>query len=172
MEKNGFKTKKGFLVIIAIIIAILFCIFGQQEEIRKVASINGKRNLSTEYQEITEEDVKTQSDKVEFSAFFTKQQNNPYAGRIKGKEITIGSNEGENLYFDLNISSGDGYLEGGQITIDSQNFKWNTSIMGDTVVDGRYVGNISSIKLQDKVYPGSQKLFDGMAVAIEPGNDI
>ena len=37
MEKNGFKTKKGFLVIIAIIIAILFCIFGQQEEIRKVA---------------------------------------------------------------------------------------------------------------------------------------
>ena len=48
MEKNGFKTKKGFLVIIAIIIAILFCIFGQQEEIRKVASINIKRNLSKE----------------------------------------------------------------------------------------------------------------------------
>lgn len=171
MDMNGLKMKKGFIAIVAIILLVIFAFLESQEVITVIKSAKDIGKNAIEYEELSDTDISTQSDNVQFSAFFTKKQNDPYAGRIKGKTITLGSKEGENLYFELSVS-GNGYLEGGQITIDSKNFDWQASIMGDNIVENRYVGNIKKIKLKEQVNAGSQKLFDGTAIAIAPGNDI
>ena len=171
MDMNGLKLKKGFIAIMAIILLFVFAIFESQEVITVIKTANNFEKNAIEYDELSDNDINTQSDNVKFSAFFTKKQNDPYAGRIKGKTITLGSNEGENLYFELSVS-GNGYLEGGQITIDSKNFNWQASILEDNIVDGRYVGSINRINLKNQVNSGSQKLFDGAAIAVIPGNDL
>ena len=157
MDMNGLKMKKGFIAIMAIILLLVFAIFESQEVIKVIKTANNIGKNAIEYDELSDNDINTQSDNVKFSAFFTKKQNDPYAGRIKGKTITLGSKEGENLYFELSVS-GNGYLEGGQITIDSKNFNWQASIMEDNIVDGRYVGSVNRIKLKNQVSAGSQKL--------------
>ena len=80
-----------------------------------------------EYGELGKDDIKTQSDNVEFSAFFTRDlDKDGNAEKIKGtcKEI----NSADTLYTEINISRG-GYLENGQITLNAKNFTWTTSII-------------------------------------------
>lgn len=173
---NRIKIKKGLLVIIALLLILAFG-FAENKNIitntKRAGELIGYAggNSENDAYVLTNDDVSVLQDKVEFSAFFTESQDNPYARRIKKKTIEIGSKDGEELYFELNIK-GNGHLEGGEIRIESQNFDWQASILEDNIVDGRYVGNIRTIKLKNQVNSGSQKLFDGIALAKNPGNNI
>jgi len=173
---NGMKLKKGLLALIAIIFVVAFYFAENKGVITNIRKAEELAKYASEDREndayvLTNDDIEAIPEKLEFSAFFTESQDNPYARRIKKKTIEIGSKEGKELYFELNVK-GNGYLENGEIRIETKNFDWQASIMGDNIVDGRYVGNIKSIKLKNEVASGNQKLFDGIATARYLSNDI
>ncbi|MBO4293363.1 MAG: hypothetical protein J5881_03135 [Clostridia bacterium] len=173
---NGMKLKKGLLAIIAILLVVAFYFAenkGVVTNIRKAEELArfASEDSANDPYVLTNDDIEAIPEKLEFSAFFTESQDNPYARRIKKKTIELGSKEGKELYFELNVK-GNGHLENGEIRIETNNFDWQASIMGDNIVDGRYVGNIRTIKLKNEVASGNQKLFDGIATARSLNNDI
>lgn len=162
------KSKKwlvlGLISIVSIIILTVLSTFFVKKVDKSSASLDQEILRAMTYGELTDEDNKTQSDNVRFSAFFTRDLNQDgYAERIKGtcKELT----ENDTLYMELNVLT-EGYLQNGRITLNAENFTWTTAIVDDNIVDGDYIGKTTDIKLEDKIQSGSQKLFLGTITSL------
>ena len=64
-----------------------------------------------------------------------------------------------------------GSLRDAKITVNGENFVWQTAIVEDQIVKGDYIGETSEITLQPILNPGSQKLLWG-TVKSKVGNNI
>ena len=154
-KKIGIMRVFIFLIAIAIICSLI------TEGVIKISNVSIENKKAQEYGELQQADISTQSENVDFSAFFAKDlDGDGKAERIKGATTSIG-NKNEELYFELKVSQ-EGYLEGGYITIAGNNINWSTTVVEDNIVSGDYIGNTSQINLKNKVYAGSQKLFSGV----------
>lgn len=154
--------KKVAGVVFALIVAITAGIFISKkvQQQNYIASLDAENTRAMNYRLLTDDDKKTQSDNVEFSAFFIRDiDNDGYADRLAGTCKNVDARDV--LYAELNIKSG-GYLKEGVITLeDNSNFYWSTSIVKDNIVSQNYLGTTNRIVLADEVRAGSQKLFSG-----------
>lgn len=154
--------KKVLGIIFALIIAIIsgICISKKVQQQNYIANLDAENTRAMNYKVLTDSDKKTQSDNVEFSAFFIRDiDNDGYADRLAGTCKNVDARDV--LYAELNVKSG-GYLKNGVITLeDNSNFYWSTSIVKDDIVSKNYLGTTNRIVLTDEVRAGSQKLLSG-----------
>ncbi len=168
MKRKNIITISIIAVLLLVTIAILFTSLVKKVDIVD-KNIDSETLRAMKYEELTDNDKKTQSNCVEFSAFFTRDINNDgYAERLKGTCKEIGKQD--ILYVELNVLTR-GYLKNGRITLNTDNFTWRTAIVNDNIVDGDYIGETKTIKLKDKIQNGSQKLFSGM-IQSKIGNNV
>ena len=113
------------------------------------------------YGEFTDDDVKTDSEYVEFGAFYLRDlDGDGNAEKVKGTCKSIEKNDV--LYFELNVLT-DGYFKNGVISIDGQNIKVSTSIPKDNEIKENAIGdNVKTIQFKN-IYNGTQKLLTGVA---------
>lgn len=162
MRKKSNTKIIGGLIVIAAISALIWTLFVAINKTSKnVAEITDPEILrSISYGEITDADKKIQGcDYVEFSAFYTRDLNGDgYAEKVKGscREIS----QTDTMYAELNVLT-QGSLRDAKITVNGENFVWQTAIVEDQIVKGDYIGETSEITLQPILNPGSQKLLWG-----------
>lgn len=96
---------------------------------------------------------------VKFDAFFLKDKNGDgIAESIRGTCNEVANQA--NLYMELSVLE-EGHLTNGKITINADNFYFNTSIVKDNEVKGNYISsNTKEIDLND-IGNGTQKLLIG-----------
>lgn len=114
----------------------------------------GDENIYDEYGNIV-------TDFVKFDAFFLRDLNGDgVAEKLRGSARKIG--ESDTLYMELNVTT-NGYLkEDATITINGENFYFQSAIPKDNEVKENAIGNnIKEIKL-NKINNGTQKLLTGM----------
>ena len=169
------KHKNKAIIVLAITILLVVIAILSTKNVKKVDNIAQITDLQTlmamEYGELGDDDKKTESEYVEFSAFFTKNiDEDEYAERVRGTCKKVG--EEDTLYLELNVLT-KGHLKDGIITLNADNnFTWTTAIVDDnTIVDGDYIGETDTIKLNNPVQNGSQKLFWG-TIKNKIGNNI
>ena len=169
------NNKKIAIIVIGIFISLITAIIFSTKSVKKVDNIAQITDIETlmaiEYGELSADENKTESEYVEFSAFFTKNiDEDEYAERVRGTCKEIGAED--TLYLELNVLT-QGYLKNGKITLNADNnFTWTTAIVDDnSIVDGDYIGETATIKLKDEVQNGSQKLFWG-TISDKIGNNI
>ena len=179
---KGNKTLRNF--IIAVIAYVLICSIGvatffakentklaqtEQVEMSSVTLAEREKLRAMTYSRVTDSNYSTGVDQVKFAAFFLRDlDEDGYAEQYAGTCKQV--NEKDTLYVEFKVLTS-GYLENGQITISNSNFKWNTAIVSDTIVDGDYIGNTSTIRLKSTVNNGSQKLLMG-TISNNIGNNI
>lgn len=102
---------------------------------------------------------------VEFDAFFLKDKDGDgIADAIRGTCNQVGSQA--NLYMELGVQE-EGYIKNAVITINSDNFYFNTSIVKDNEISSNYIStNTKSIEL-NQINNGTEKLLIG---SIRSGN--
>ncbi len=166
-------SKKNYVIAIALILFAIAVIIAlpKVNSIITQSKLDIENQMAKKYGELEDEDYQTQSPNVEFSVFFTRDYDGDgYAERIRGTARDIQSTD-EILWAEIKVSNG-GHLDNGQITLNAQNFTWSTSIVEDSVVSGNYIGNnTQNIRLQEKVYAGSQRLLEGK-ISSKIGNNI
>ena len=169
-QSKKIKNLISWMALILITIIVSVCGYFKTQEMKQIANLPLELRKALEYGELQEEDYKTQSEGVEFSAFFSKDLNGDgYAERVKGTAVSL-NDEKRELYAELNVSK-NGNLEDGIITFNCDNFYWSSTIIADSVVSKNYVGSTSIIELQHEVNSGSQKLFIG-TISPKIGNNI
>lgn len=159
----------AIIFIIAISVTFIFTNFNKSKNqtIQQITDPEILRSLS--YEQITEEEENEQNEYVKFQAFFTRDlDDDGYAEKLKGTCRNI--SDTDELYIELNVLT-DGYLKNGVIKLNAENFTWKTAIVSDNIVNGNYIGNTTSIKLQDKIPAGSQKILWG-TISSKIGNNI
>ncbi len=144
------------LVILLILSTIFISVIGYKKSFNKISAEN-LRAMS--YTEVPEDGAKTQSENVEFSAFFTRDLNgNGYASKLLGTCKNI--EDTDTLYMDLNVLA-EGYLKDGKIKIESSNFNYSMNMVKDSVLKYNYISDdVTEICLND-VNAGTQKLILG-----------
>ena len=164
------KSKKKVIEIRLIDIVIIFSIIALIAGL--VSIINSKRGnkekveispeiiRSREYGVVALSDRNTDSEYVEFDAFFLKDiDGDGTADAIRGTCNELGKED--ILYMDLKVLN-NGYFKNGKITINSSNFYFNTAIVKDNVIKENYISsNTKTINFKD-IPNGSQKLLTGM----------
>ena len=85
-----------------------------------ILTMSDEAKYAMTYQEFTDADYATDANDVKFLAFFAQKGDDALANKYAGTTKAIGDTA--NLYMDLSVS-GDGYLEGGTITLGESNFK-------------------------------------------------
>ena len=152
------NIKKVSIVAIIAIIAILIGIFRKSE--KKTIISNPEILTMMGYEQVEDSDFKTQSDYVNFGAFFLRDLNNDgYAEKIAGTSKEIGQKD--TLYFNIAVNT-EGVLKNGKITIDGKNFNLATAIVKDSVIKNNYIStNTTEIELND-VNVGTTKLLMGI----------
>ena len=150
------------LIMLAIIsVVALIAIFARKNFITqsqsKILSAEHLRSMS--YEKLTAKDEKTQSNNVEFSAFFTKDlDGDGNAEKVKGTCNDI--NSSALIHFRLSVLS-KGYLEDAKIKINGEKFRLDTAIVADNVISKNYIENdTKEIKLVSMVPNGTQKLIE------------
>ena len=152
----------GFVfAIVSIIVLFFMAVNIKNKSNQNIAEITDPEILrAISYGEITDADKKVDGcDYVEFSAFFTRDLNGDgYAEKVKGscREIS----QTDTMYAELNVLT-QGSLRDAKITVNGENFVWQTAIVEDQIVKGDYIGETSEITLQPILNPGSQKLLWG-----------
>ena len=157
--------KKGLVITISIIVAILLVtILGYV--ILKPNNVLNESNVSAElekmrtYDRVQNGEENTNSEYVQFDGFFLCDlDGDGYADKVRGTCKEIGKED--TLYMELNVLT-DGYLKDGKITINSDNFYFETAIVKDGEVSENYIGsNTKEIDL-NKINNGTQKLLTGV----------
>lgn len=170
---TGKKNKKIICIAttLIVLVAVLACAILFESESNNKIGLDVETRRAMTYGELTEEDVKVKDcDYIEFSAFFTRDlDGDGYAEKIKGTCKEIG--EKDTLYINLNVLS-QGSLKNGKITLNGvNNFTWTTAMVNDSVVKGNYLGETSSITLQDTITSGTNKVMYG-TIESKIGNNI
>lgn len=160
MKKNSQKIIGTIIALIVLVITIILATPKVTKMIR-ISKITDPEILTAmTYDQFTDDDKKVDNcDYVEFSAFFTRDlDDDGYAEKIKGtcRELS----QTDTLYAEINVLT-QGHLDGGKITLNGNNFTWNTAIVEDSIVEGDYIGETKEIKLKSNLNPGSQKLLWG-----------
>ena len=168
MKKINIKSKK-FLILVAVVLTAIITAIASMQVFNSISSVSEAERVAMTYEELEETDIKTQSDNVEFSAFFPKDLNGDgVAERVNGATIRLGSSD--TLYAELKVST-EGSLRNGTITLNGENVSWTTAIVADSIVAKDYIGETSSIQLADEIQAGSQRLFSGK-LSSKLGNNI
>ena len=149
-------------IMLVVLIAFTFVInilLTRKDESNLIVNLDPELQRAMTYGELEERDARTNSDYVQFSAFFLRDlDQDGFAERVKGtcKEVA-----GEDtLYMSLNVLT-DGILKNGKIEIIADNIYFQTVLVDDEVIKGNYVSaNTNVIDLKD-VKVGTQKLIFG-----------
>ena len=157
--------KKNNMKFIMVILAIV-CLIGSIFIMMKNKSKNNNFTLtpeiirSREYEKVKAGDEETASENVTFDVFFLKDiDGDGNADPIRGTCNEIGKED--TLYMELRVLN-QGYLKDGLITINSDNFYLNTTLVKDEIIARNYISsNTESIKLND-IYNGTQKLINSI----------
>ena len=121
-----------FILAIAAIIAIVLLNTKNNKLNKKNQVYNPELARAMTYGEFTDDDAKTETEYVEFGAFYLRDLNGDgIAERVKGTCREIGKIDA--LYFELNVLT-DGYLQDGVITINGENIKLSTAIPQDDIM--------------------------------------
>ena len=143
-----------------IIIAAMLFLLSKNNNLKLIKSITDPELArAMTYGELTEEDEKTQSENVRFSAYFARDLNGDgYAEKVKGTCKEVGKQD--ILYMSLNVLE-DGTLKNGKIEIESDNIYFQTALIQDETIKENYISaNTREINLKD-VSVGTQKLIFG-----------
>jgi hypothetical protein len=159
--KNNKKVKEIPLLIVVLLVVLLVAIIANI-----VSNKKEKREMtpeiarSLEYNRVNDGDENTESEYVKFDAFFLKDlDGDGNADAIRGTCNSIGKED--TLYMELKILS-DGYFKDGTITINGDNFYFNTRLVKDGIIANNYIGtNTRTIKLE-QIQNGTQKLITGI----------
>lgn len=169
------KGKKKYIVAFSTIVTLtllamlLLMVFGKKVDQKSTSGLSSEDLRALNYEQVSDKEEKAEGEYVKFLAFFTRDLNNDgYAEKIKGTCKNL--SDTDELYIELNVLT-NGYLEEGEITLEAGNFTWKTSIISDNIVNGSYIGETTKIKLQDKIYSGSQKTMWG-TISPKIGNNI
>ena len=161
MKNQGIKKKIAIATTIAITIIVACITFIPAFMNQKTNNIMNAEDLRAKnYEELKDEDYKTDSDYVRFAAFFLRDTDEDgNANSLKGtcKNVL----ETDTLYMDISVNSKGHLKEGATIAINGDNFNFKTAIVTDSVVDGNYISDdTKTIKLK-KIQNGTQKLMYG-----------
>ena len=175
MKKKKLKIqRKKLLTIIAIFLTIISIVVGTLNINKKEKfEITPEIAKSREYDKVKPNDEKTNSNYVTFDAFFLKDlDGDGIADAIRGTCNEIGKED--TLYMELKTLS-NGYLKDGEITINSQNFYFKTTIVKDNEIADNYISsNTKTLKLKD-IQNGVQKMIVGQVRSVDSevlGNNI
>ena len=175
-QLNAKQIRKFSLAGIIFSIVLLIIVIGlfiMQNNINtsssEIVSSNPELARAMNYEQLTEEDAKTQSENVEFSSFFTRDLNGDgYAEKVKGTCKEVGTQD--TLYMSLNVLE-DGVLKNGKIEIQANNIYFQTALIDDETIKGNYISaNTQEINLKD-VSVGTQKLIFGTVRSGNYSND-
>ena len=161
-------TKKSIISIIIILVAVstiigIYSIISNKKTNRTMLSPELERTQAYEDVKDGDNGIKDTDGNdistVKFDAFFLKDKNGDgIAESIRGTCNEVGGQA--TLYMNLSVAE-EGHLTNGKITINSENFYFNTSIVKDNEVEKNYVStNTKEIKLKD-ITNGTQKLLMG-----------
>ena len=172
--KNQMRERKKFLGITSclsiamIIVAVCFVSFFAK---------NGKILSTSEQLKIAENqialsygtaDASTNSEYVQFSAFFTRDVNGK-AEKLAGTCKNIA--EKDTMFLDINVLS-DGYLENGAtITVEGANFTYKVNAPADEVLKTDVVSDNATNFILNKMQAGTQKLLQG-EISADLGNNV
>jgi len=147
------------LMCLIIVISILSFFLVQKNTV--ITSLTADQELlrAMEYGELTENDEKTESDYVRFSAFFLRDlDSDGYAEKVKGTCKKIG--ESDTLYMSLNVLT-EGYFKDGKIEIQGNNIYFQTALVDDESINGNYISNNTTEINLKNINVGTQKLIFG-----------
>ena len=162
-KKKVLKIRLTDIIIIFAIIALisgLVNIINSKKGNKEKVEISPEIARSRQYAKVRGGDRSTDSQYVEFDAFFLKDiDGDGNADSIRGTCNEIGKED--TLYMDLKVLN-NGTFKNGKITINSSNFYFNTSLVKDNIIKDNYISsNTKIINLKD-MHNGSQKLITGM----------
>ncbi|MGN1329850.1 MAG: SpaA isopeptide-forming pilin-related protein, partial [Clostridia bacterium] len=163
------RAKKNMIFIVGMSIAVIAMIVAvimfnsRTTEMEKNEIDDPELARAMNYDRVQEGDSATDSEYVEFDAFFLRDlDGDGYAEGVRGTCREIGKTD--TLYMELNVVK-DGYLRDGLITINGKNFYLVTSIPKDgQIAENAISDNTTSIKLND-ITSGTEKLLTGIVKA-------
>ena len=144
------------LTIALLIVAIVFK--GIEQKVVK-RNVNAELAKSKTYAQVAEGDEATNSDNVQFDAFFLRDLDlDGNAEKLRGSCRQIGKED--TLYMELNVL-GEGYLKDGKITINDGNYYLKTEIVKDKEITENVLTEKASEINFNKLNNGTQKLLSG-----------
>lgn len=169
-KRRNHKKILLIMFIIVLILAVIIFLFINKKDVKSFG-MNKEFLITQEYAEVNKEKdkiVQSTDGKqigVEFDAFFLKDKDGDgIAEAIRGTCNQIGKQA--NLYMELGVQE-EGYIKNAIITINSDNFYFNTTIVKDNEVSANYIStNTKSIKL-NQINNGTEKLLIG---SVRSGN--
>lgn len=157
------KQKKVLLILFMIVLTIVIFLFTGKKEI-KTFGMNQEFLKTQNYAEVDKEKDKIvksiDGDKIgiEFDVFFKKDKNGDgIAESIRGTCNQIGKEA--NLYMELGVQ--EGYIKDSVITINSDNFYLNTSIIKDNEISNNYISNNTKTIELNRINSGTEKILIG-----------
>ena len=161
VKKNLIKiTKIALIVSIIILSGILIKNNLRKKQPNPSFEITPEIARSREYESVKNGDEDTNVGYVKFDAFFLKDlDGDGNADSIRGTCNEIGKED--TLYMDLKVIN-NGYLKNGVITVNSNNFYLNTSIVKDTSIAQNYISSDTKTIKLNQMPNGTQKLLTGI----------
>ena len=160
LENNRKINKRKIMAAIAVIIVLIATTVALCLNKKEKFEITPEIAKSREYTTVKDGDAKTNSSYVEFDAFFLKDlDGDGIADAIRGTCNAIGKED--TVYMELKALS-NGQIEDGEITINSENFYFKTSLVKDNEISENYISsNTQKIKL-NTIKNGTQKMITGL----------
>lgn len=160
LENNKKINKRKLIAVIAVIIVLIATTVALCLNKKEKFEITPEIAKSREYTTVKDGDAKTNSSYVEFDAFFLKDlDGDGTADAIRGTCNAIGKED--TVYMELKALS-NGQIEDGEITINSENFYFKTSLVKDNEISENYISsNTQKIKL-NTIKNGTQKMITGL----------
>ncbi len=162
-KKRGISVKLirgviALLVLVAVLAGVL--IATKKEQVIENNSINDPEIArAMTYDRVQEGDEVTNSDCVEFDAFFLRDlDGDGYAEGIRGTCREAGKTD--TLYMELRVIK-DGYLKNAKITVNNENFYLSTSIPKDEQIAKNAISENTKEIVFNDISNGTQKLLTG-----------
>ena len=169
MENRKNKNFISNLVIVVLAIVALFVVTATKDKmVKKAAYLKSPEILrSVNYEQVQPGDEKVEGcgNKVNFSAYFTKDiDGDGRAEKLYGSCQRIGDTS--QLFIDVNID-GDGHIENGVITIDGVNFRLAMNMLKDSLLKNNVVSeDVQQIELNNVVAGNSEVLMGAISSKI------
>ena len=168
MSKKKLKKKciilKTIIVLIAVSIVIGIYVLNKTQKIDK-STMSSELQRTQAYDDVKDGDNAVKDNNgntvnaVKFDAFFLKDKNGDgVAESIRGTCNEIGSQA--SLYMELSVIE-QGTIKDGKITINSNNFYFNTTIVKDNEVKENYISSNTKEISFNEIGNGTQKLLIG-----------
>ena len=142
LQKKSLKTLPIALILLIMVVLIISFIASQMH--KSNTAMTPEKTRTEAYNQVQSgEDAVDGTSAVKFDAYFT----NTEGSRIRGTCSEIGKDS--NLYMELKLVQ-EGQLKDATITINADNFYFNTAILKDDVISQSYISsNTKTIKLNE-----------------------